>query len=41
MSFYSRAVQSRKLEQENRALREQVDERYGLEKYLGRLAGIA
>src|SRR5439155_539562 len=27
----ARAVQSRKLEQENRALREQVDERYGLE----------
>jgi FixJ family two-component response regulator len=27
----ARAVQGRKLEQENRALREQVDERYGLE----------
>src|SRR2546429_5937488 len=31
----SRAVQGRKLEQENRALREQVDERYGLEKIWG------
>jgi two-component system, NtrC family, response regulator AtoC len=31
----SRAVQSRKLEQENRALREQVDERYGLENIWG------
>src|SRR2546427_2186179 len=31
----ARAVQSRKLEQENRALREQVDERYGLEKIWG------
>src|SRR5213596_3253514 len=30
-----RAVQSRKLEQENRALREQVDERYGLENIWG------
>src|SRR6201993_4504346 len=29
------AVQSRKLEQENRALREQVDERYGLENIWG------
>ncbi|HEU4770696.1 MAG TPA: sigma-54 dependent transcriptional regulator, partial [Candidatus Udaeobacter sp.] len=31
----TRAVQSRKLEQENRALREQVDERYGLENIWG------
>src|SRR5438094_1151704 len=31
----ARAVQSRKLEQENRALREQVDERYGLENSWG------
>src|SRR5438067_2612030 len=31
----SRAVQGRKLDQENRALREQVDERYGLEKIWG------
>src|SRR5881392_2911486 len=31
----SRAVHGRKLEQENRALREQVDERYGLEKIWG------
>ena len=31
----ARAVQGRKLEQENRALREQVDERYGLENIWG------
>src|SRR5216117_2424190 len=31
----ARAVQSRKLAQENRALREQVDERYGLENIWG------
>jgi two-component system, NtrC family, response regulator AtoC len=31
----ARAVQSRKIEQENRALREQVDERYGLENIWG------
>src|SRR5215467_10918081 len=31
----ARAMQSRKLEQENRALREQVDERYGLENIWG------
>src|SRR5216110_3000310 len=31
----SRAVQGRKLEQENRALREEGDERYGLEKIWG------
>jgi two-component system, NtrC family, response regulator AtoC len=30
-----RAVQSRKLEQENRSLRQQVDERYGLENIIG------
>jgi two-component system response regulator AtoC len=30
-----RAVQSRKLEQENRSLREQMDERYGLENIIG------
>src|ERR1700682_5991692 len=30
-----RAVQSRKLEQENRSLREQMDERYGLENMIG------
>src|SRR5664279_3599499 len=30
-----RALQSRKLEQENRSLREQVDERYGLENIIG------
>jgi two-component system, NtrC family, response regulator AtoC len=31
----SRALQSRKLEQENRTLRQQVDERYGLENIIG------
>src|SRR5467141_3791328 len=31
----ARALQSRKLEQENRSLRQQVDERYGLENILG------
>src|SRR3954463_16184040 len=31
----ARAVRSRKIEQENRALREQVDERYGLENIWG------
>src|SRR5882762_103610 len=31
----ARALQSRKLEQENRSLREQVDERYGLENIVG------
>ena len=36
----SRAVQSRKLEQENRALREQVDERYGLENIWGDSAAL-
>ena len=37
----ARAVQSRKLEQENRALREQVDERYGLENIWGDSRGVA
>src|SRR5881275_382680 len=31
----ARAVQGRKLEQENRALRQQIDERYGLENIIG------
>src|SRR5213080_1918070 len=31
----ARALQSRRLEQENRTLRQQVDERYGLENILG------
>ena len=31
----ARALQSRKLEQENRTLREQIDERYGLENIIG------
>ena len=31
----ARALQSRKLEQENRSLRQQVDERYGLENIVG------
>ena len=35
-----RAVQSRKLEQENRSLREQVDERYGLENILGESSAL-
>ncbi|KAF5408350.1 MAG: Protein-glutamate methylesterase/protein-glutamine glutaminase [Candidatus Udaeobacter sp.] len=35
-----RAVQGRKLEQENRALREQVDERYGLENIWGDSAAL-
>src|SRR5438034_9613601 len=34
------AVQGRKLEQENRALREQVDERYGLENIWGDSAAL-
>src|SRR5438128_12138050 len=34
----ARALQSRKLEQENRTLREQVDERYGLENIWGESA---
>jgi two-component system, NtrC family, response regulator AtoC len=36
----SRAVQTRKLEQENRALRQQVDERYGLENIWGDSAAL-
>src|SRR3954471_5407716 len=31
----ARALQSRRIEQENRALRQQVDERYGLENVIG------
>ena len=34
----ARALQSRKLEQENRTLRQQVDERYGLENIIGESA---
>src|SRR5207302_9794759 len=36
----ARALQSRKLEQENRTLREQVDERYGLENIWGESATL-
>src|ERR1700737_2772109 len=36
----SRALQSRKLEQENRTLRQQVDERYGLENIIGESAAL-
>src|SRR3989475_4627426 len=36
----ARAVQGRKLEQENRALRQQVDERYGLENLWGDSAAL-
>jgi DNA-binding NtrC family response regulator len=36
----ARAVQSRRLEQENRTLREQVDERYGLENIWGDSAAL-
>jgi DNA-binding NtrC family response regulator len=36
----ARALQGRKLEQENRALREQVDERYGLENIWGDSAAL-
>ena len=36
----ARALQSRKLEQENRSLREQVDERYGLENIWGESAAL-
>src|SRR2546423_1118021 len=36
----ARALQGRKLEQENRALREQVDKRYGLENILGDSAAL-
>src|SRR5216683_2463306 len=34
----ARALQSRKLEQENRTLRQQIDERYGLENIIGESA---
>src|ERR1700687_4098315 len=36
----ARALQSRKLEQENRTLRQQVDERYGLENIIGESAAL-
>src|SRR6266542_3614847 len=36
----ARAMQGRKLEQENRALRQQVDERYGLENIWGDSAAL-
>ena len=36
----ARALQSRRLEQENRTLREQVDERYGLENIWGESAAL-
>jgi two-component system response regulator AtoC len=36
----SRAVRGRKLEQENQTLRQQVDERYGLEKIIGESAAL-
>src|SRR5206468_11797169 len=36
----ARAVQGRKLEQENRALRQQVDERYGLDNIWGDSAAL-
>ncbi|HEV2045627.1 MAG TPA: sigma-54 dependent transcriptional regulator [Chthoniobacterales bacterium] len=36
----ARALQSRKLEQENRTLRHQVDERYGLENIIGESAAL-
>jgi two-component system response regulator AtoC len=36
----ARALQSRKLEQENRTLREQVDQRYGLENIWGESAAL-
>src|SRR5712691_410747 len=36
----SRALQGRKLEQENRTLRQQVDERYGLENIIGESAAL-
>src|ERR1700682_3255011 len=36
----ARALQSRKLEQENRSLREQVDERYGLENIVGESSAL-
>src|SRR5438309_5421670 len=36
----ARALQSRRLEQENRTLRQQVDERYGLENIIGESAAL-
>src|SRR6266849_689034 len=36
----ARALQSRKLEQENRTLRQQVNERYGLENIIGESAAL-
>jgi two-component system response regulator AtoC len=36
----SRAVRGRRLEQENQTLRQQVDERYGLEKIIGESAAL-
>jgi len=36
----ARALQSRKLEQENQTLRQQVDERYGLENIIGESAAL-
>src|ERR1041385_6620068 len=36
----ARALRSRKLEQENRTLRQQVDERYGLENIIGESAAL-
>jgi DNA-binding NtrC family response regulator len=36
----ARALQGRKLEQENRTLRQQVDERYGLENIIGESAAL-
>src|SRR5438309_7088147 len=35
-----RALQSRRIEQENRALKQQVDERFGLENILGESAAL-
>src|SRR5438128_10671441 len=36
----ARALQSRRIEQENRSLRQQIDERYGLENILGQSAAL-
>src|SRR5215472_3666543 len=36
----ARALRDRKLEQENRTLRQQVDERYGLEKIIGESSAL-
>src|SRR6266566_4147751 len=40
MKLIARALQSRRLEQENRTLRQQVDERYGLENIWGDSAAL-